>query len=396
MKQTPKLLYVVCLTKISTRGSFGQLRQHRGFAQYMHPLIAIGLFAGFASWLFSKDKDSKMPAVQRQFEDFHSAICFDEDDEKSTLREKRDTIIKALRDRLGNDAPSFVNFNQGSYSMHTGVVPLDGNFDIDVGLIFDCNQDKYPDPVALKKKVRDAANTNFRTVLIRRPCVTVNYMSGGEIAYHVDLAIYTKGDDGKLYLAKGKENSAVEHRIWEVSDPKELTKRVCGAFEDSYKLAQYRRCIRYLKRWRQVQFQGAGAPLSIALTVAALYWFKPNFGTSDKPVDLLAMLDWVNAMLGQFTYDHHPDDGMHLRMKVALPVEPYSDLMAKRTAAQMKNFKEKLESLRDALQMAYDEDLPEDACKHLKKQFGDDFKVPEKSETAKVVAPAVISTGNSA
>jgi len=362
----------------------------------MHPLIAIGLFAGFASWLFSKDKDSKMPAVQRQFEDFHSAICFDEDDEKSTLREKRDTIIKALRDRLGNDAPSFVNFNQGSYSMHTGVVPLDGNFDIDVGLIFDCNQDKYPDPVALKKKVRDAANTNFRTVLIRRPCVTVNYMSGGEIAYHVDLAIYTKGDDGKLYLAKGKENSAVEHRIWEVSDPKELTKRVCGAFEDSYKLAQYRRCIRYLKRWRQVQFQGAGAPLSIALTVAALYWFKPNFGTSDKPVDLLAMLDWVNAMLGQFTYDHHPDDGMHLRMKVALPVEPYSDLMAKRTAAQMKNFKEKLESLRDALQMAYDEDLPEDACKHLKKQFGDDFKVPEKSETAKVVAPAVISTGNSA
>ncbi len=174
----------------------------------MHPLIAIGLFAGFASWLFSKDKDSKMPAVQRQFEDFHSAICFDEDDEKSTLREKRDTIIKALRDRLGNDAPSFVNFNQGSYSMHTGVVPLDGNFDIDVGLIFDCNQDKYPDPVALKKKVRDAANTNFRTVLIRRPCVTVNYMSGGEIAYHVDLAIYTKGDDGKLYLAKGKEGSS--------------------------------------------------------------------------------------------------------------------------------------------------------------------------------------------
>ncbi|MGO3542038.1 MAG: nucleotidyltransferase domain-containing protein [Pseudomonas helleri] len=292
--------------------------------------------------------------------------------------------------------PSFVNFNQGSYSMHTGVVPLDGNFDIDVGLIFDCTKDKYPDPVTLKKKVRDAVNSNFRSVLIRRPCVTVNYMSGGEIAYHVDLAIYTKGDDDKLYLAKGKENSAEEHRIWEVSDPKELTTRVCGAFEDSDKLAQYRRCIRYLKRWRQVQFQGAGAPLSIALTVAALHWFKPNFGTSGKPMDLLAMLDWVNAMLGQFTYGLSQDDGLHLRLKVALPVEPYSDLMAMRTATQMKNFKEKLEALRDALQKAYDEDLPEDACKHLKKQFGDDFKVPEKSETARAVSPAVISTGNSA
>jgi SOS response regulatory protein OraA/RecX len=70
--------------------------------------------------------------------------------------------------------------------------------------------------------------------------------------------------------------------------------------------------------------------------------------------------------------------------------------MAKRSAAQMDDFKMKLESLRDALQEAYDEDLPEDACKVLKKQFGEDFKVPEKAETAKAVAPAVISTGTSA
>ncbi|WP_339465746.1 nucleotidyltransferase [Pseudomonas lurida] len=337
-----------------------------------------------------------MPAVQKQFEDFHSAICFDEDDEKATLREKRDIIVTTLREKLDDDVPSFVNFNQGSYSMHTGVVPLDGNFDIDVGLIFDCTKNKYPDPVALKKKVRDAVNSNFRTVVIRRPCVTINYMSDGEIAYHVDLAVYANGDDGKLYLAKGKENSAEEHRIWEASDPKELSKKVCGAFVDSEDLAQYRRCIRYLKRWRQVQFQGVDVPLSITLTVAALLWFKPNFGTSGKPVDLLAMLDWINTVLGQFTYEFSEDDGQHLRLKVPLPVEPYSDLMAARTAMQMKNFKEKLEALRDVLQKAYDEDLPEDACKHLKKQFGDDFKVPEKSETAKAVSAAVISTGNSA
>ena len=361
----------------------------------MHPLLGLGLLAAAVAWLFEY-RDTKMPAVQKQFEDFHSAICFDEDDEKATLREKRDTIIKALRDNLGDDVPSFTNFNQGSYSMHTGVVPLDGNFDIDVGLIFDCDQDKYPDPVALKKKVRAAVDTNFRTVLIRRPCVTVNYISGGKTAYHVDLAVYSRDANGKLYLAKGKENSAEEHRIWEVSDPKGLTKIVCGAFEDSEKLAQYRRCIRYLKRWRQWQFSGPGAPLSIALTVAALTWFRPNFGTSGKPRDLVAMLDWVQAMLDNFTSEFRQDDGWHMRLKVPLPVEPYNDLMAKRTAAQMKDFKERLEALRDALQKAHDEELPEDACKVLKKQFGDDFKVPEKAETAKAVAPAVISTGTSA
>ena len=138
----------------------------------MHPLLGLGLFAAAVAWL-SYDRDKKMPAVQKQFEDFHKAICLDDDDEKATLREKRETIIKALRANLGDDVPAFTNFNQGSYSMHTGVVPLDGNFDIDVGLIFDCNQDKYPDPVVLKKKVRDAIDTNFRTVEIRRPCVTV-------------------------------------------------------------------------------------------------------------------------------------------------------------------------------------------------------------------------------
>lgn len=337
-----------------------------------------------------------MPAVQKQFEDFHSAICFDEDDEKTTLREKRDIIIKALKDNLGTDVPTFTKFNQGSYAMHTGVVPLDGNFDIDVGLIFDCDRYKYPDPVALKKKVRDAVETNFRTVLIRRPCVAVNYISGGETAYHVDLAVYTTDADGTLYLAKGKENSAVEHRLWEVSDPKGLTNLVCDAFEDSEKQAQYRRCIRYLKRWRQCKFPGSGAPISIALTVAALKWFQPNFSTSGNPVDLLAMLDWIQAMLNQFTNEFRPGDGWHMRLKVTLPVEPYNDLMAKRTAAQMKDFKERLEELRDALENAYDQELPEDACKVLKKQLGDDFKIPEKPETAKAVSPAVISTGTSA
>ena len=362
----------------------------------MHPLLVIGLFTGVASWLLSKDKEGKMPAVQRQFEEFHGAICFEEEDEKSTMREKRDTIVRALRNSLDADVPVFTTFNQGSYSMHTGVVPLDGNFDIDVGLIFDCDQNKYPDPVVLKKKVRDAANTNFRTVVIRRPCVTVNYISGGKISYHVDLAIYSRDTNGNLYLAKGKEHSADEHRIWEISDPKELTKRVCGAFDESEKLAQYRRCIRYLKRWRQWQFSGTDAPLSIALTVAALHWFKPNFSTSGKPVDLQAMLDWVETMLGQFTYEFRQDEGLHQRLKVMLPVAPYTDLMAKRTAAQMKNFRERLESLRDALLDAYNEELPEDACKLLKKQFGNDFKVPEKSETAQAVSAAVISTGNSA
>jgi hypothetical protein len=361
----------------------------------MHPLIGLGLFAA-AAWLFSDDKDSKMPAVQKQFEDFHANIKLDDDDEKAKLREKRDTLLKTLKANLGGDVPTFEKFNQGSYSMHTGVVPLDGNYDIDVGLIFDCKRDKYSDPVELKKKVRDALNSNGRTVAIRRPCVTVNYVRDGKPEYHVDLAIYTKRDDGLLDLAKGKENSAEEFRVWETSDPKKLTEHICTALKDANELAQYRRCIRYLKRWRHVQFRNGGAPLSIALTVTAKIWFKPRFETSGKPTDLLALFEWVKAILSHFETAYTDDDGWHERLKVTLLVTPYSDLMAGMTKGQMATFKEKLEALRDALSDAYDEELPEDACILLKKQFGDDFKVPEKSETAKAVAAAVISTGNSA
>lgn len=362
----------------------------------MHPLLGLGLFAGALAWLFSENKDSKMPAVQKQFEDFHSAIKLDEDDENAKLREKRDILIKALKAKLPDDVPAFEPFNQGSYSMFTGVVPLDGNYDIDVGLIFDCKKDKYPDPVVLKKKVRDALDSNVRTVVIRRPCVTVNYLVDGEIDYHVDLAIYVKRDDETLDLAKGKEGSAAEFRVWEVSDPQKLTELIRTTFSDANELAQYRRCIRYLKRWRHVQFRNGGAPLSIALTVAARRWFKPNFSTAGKPLDLIAMLDWTNAMLAAFETVFTMEDGLYSRLKVQLPVTPYGDLMERMTKAQMENFQERLQALRDALEAAESEDLPEDACKILNKQFGDDFKVPEKAETAKAVTAPVISTGSSA
>ena len=88
--------------------------------------------------------------------------------------------------------------------MHTGTVPPGGDFDIDVGLIFDCKRTQYSDPVALKVAVRDALKRNGRKVTIRRSCVTAHYSSGGEPAYHVDLAIYVKRSDGFLDIARGR------------------------------------------------------------------------------------------------------------------------------------------------------------------------------------------------
>jgi hypothetical protein len=336
-----------------------------------------------------------MPAIQSQFEAFHCAIKLDEDDEKAKLREKRKTLLDALQSRLPDEFPSFEHFNQGSYSMDTGVMPVDGNFDIDVGIIFKCAREEYSDPVTLKIAVRDALDTHGRDVKIRRPCVTANYIRNGEIDFHVDLAIYAQREDGLLDLAKGKEHSTDSNRYWEIADPKGLTQEINNAFFDKKEREQYRRCIRYLKRWRDVNFVSGGAPLSIALTVAAKKWFKPYFELSDKPTDLLALLNWVETLLANFRFTL-TNEGYYSKIEIILPVTPYTDLMGWMNKSQMETFLAKLEFLKTDLSKAYNEELPEEASKILNKQFGADFKILDKAATARVVPAAVISTGNSA
>jgi hypothetical protein len=158
-----------------------------------------------------------MADIQRQLIQFDEAIRLKRFDENATLREKRDAVLTRLRDqhnalrRQGVKVPVFDWFNQGSYQMGTGVTPADGDFDIDVGLRFDCTRADYSDPVALKNLVFNALDGHTQRVELRRSCVTVFYQRAGEPVYHVDLAVYAResalfgGDE--LYIAKGKANS---------------------------------------------------------------------------------------------------------------------------------------------------------------------------------------------
>ncbi|MCK9293524.1 MAG: nucleotidyltransferase [Desulfobulbaceae bacterium] len=325
-----------------------------------------------------------MPDLQKQFVKFHDNIKLGNFDENQTLREKRDTLLKDLKSRIEENAPSFESFGQGSYAMNTGIVPKDGNYDIDVGIIFDCSRERYPDPVDLKKIVRNALSNGNRTVVIRRPCVTVTYMKNGKVDYHVDLAIYVKrNEDNLLDLAIGKEFSEEENKVWQKSDPKGLIDKINNSFVNSDDQAQMRRCIRYLKKWRDHNLHSvnSGKPFSIALTCSAYNWFQPSKDIfSGKYQDLDALLDLVKTKLSHF-------DSLGW-LTISLPVEPYEDLNKVMTVTQMKTYKEKFANLRDALIAAKNEDLEDEVCKLLRIQFGDDFPVPEKKDTAKKAAVA--------
>lgn len=304
--------------------------------------------------------------LQILFERFHAAIKLDENDERLKLRTKREILLRALKKKLAVHSLEFESFDQGSYAMRTGVVPKDGNYDIDVGLIFDCSLERFPNPVALKTLVHDALVGSNRTVAIRRACVTVTYFRDGVPDYHVDLAAYLRQPDGHLVLGKGRKYSEAEKCEWVPSAPRELTQFILSKF-DGEEQAQYRRCIRYLKRWRDENFS-AGAPLSIALTVAAALWFEPKRATDGTFADLDAILALAKTM--QRKFGNNFDLG---RLSVPLPGVRKVDLMSGLTTSQMSTFKERLDCLQDVMSKCYDVDSTAEAARILRSQFGPEF-----------------------
>lgn len=352
-----------------------------------------------------------MANVQKYFDQFNSKIKLNRFDENETLSEKRNIIRRKLENRLagvfedhGEECPTFYFLDQGSYKMGTGVQPLPGEqIDIDQGLYFVINSEEYPDPVLLKKRVHEALDGHTKEVRIRNSCVTVFYQQDGQQIYHVDLAIYADGtedEDGKPRLAKGKEHATPESRFWEISKPQELADVIWKSFLESDERKQFRRLVRYMKRWRDELFSEGGnsAPIGLALTILVMRNMTPKFGFDGKPDDLAALKLAVDSILTQFavTWDTANDEWIY-RLKVELPVEPWSDLLAKMTDRQMAALKEKLETLRDSLDYAKNQTLdPRDACIELHRRFGRDFPIPDSEDTAKKVAPAIVSSSSSA
>ncbi len=249
--------------------------------------------------------------MQTQFNKFNNTIKIGYDDSQ-VLRDKRDLLLRDLRDGLkslfSGRPPIYDYLNQGSYIMGTGVKPLDSeDYDIDIGVAFRFSKDSYP-PTEVKKWVFEALNATWnRTVEYKRPCVRVQYHQSGEIAYHVDLAVYSGADYnyGTTHLAKGYVRGKPEYQIWEVSDPHRLKTIFQEKFQHENERNQFRRIIRFLKRWKDVNFPASGndRPTGISFTACAINWFQ--IGTAYNSYDgnyyyddLTALQNLVQSIIG--------------------------------------------------------------------------------------------------
>lgn len=332
-----------------------------------------------------------MANIQRQFIQFDDAIRLRHFDENATLREKRDAVLDRLKDRLvslrkeGHKIPRFEWFLQGSYEMGTGIYPAEGDYDIDVGLYFECPRTAFEDPVALKALVHKALDGHTQKVVVRRSCVTVYYQRAGEHVYHVDLAVYAQEPQflwgHNFFIAKGKLNSLPEHRLWEPSDPQELTRWVSERFSDREDEQQFLRIVRALKRWKGENFKsdGASAPSGIALTIVAGKYFKPKI---DRPLffgkntadDLNAMLCLVDAMVGAFESVEKTSEGVEqFRLIVTTPVGPEKNLCERMTVPQMTALRRRLVGLKTALEATRENADVMSACNRMREEFGPEF-----------------------
>ncbi|MFH1465459.1 MAG: nucleotidyltransferase [Pseudomonadota bacterium] len=345
-----------------------------------------------------------MASVQTQLESFHRKIQLDNLDENTTLREKRDLLLRKLREGLakkfaGQQVPTFEHRNQGSYRIGTGIRPTNGrDYDIDVALLFNIDPEEIG-PVEIKRWVHEILDTHPHTAVIKRPCVTVQYTKAGEDAYHVDFAIYTAATMGRAIplLAKGFVGSEPENKVWQPSDFQGLIDALEGRFSDADDRLQFRRIVRYMKRWKDTRFSASGeaAPKGVGLTCAAYRWFRPTY-TRDplslkrRDDDLTAMKDLVSVMLANFV-----GSGENVRLCTPLPTEPWDDPFERMSDKQMLAFKKKLEDLHAALVAAAGRVDPVEACRDLKPFLGDDFEIPDRNATAAAtVGPALVSTGH--
>lgn len=330
--------------------------------------------------------------LQNYFEDFNRIIKMDYEELKE-LAEKRDSLLRKLRNN--NDLPGFIEFNQGSYSMFTGVEPIDKDFDIDVGLRFKVNKDDYK-PLELKEKVFEVLKEHTEYgAKIKDPCVTVSYKRDGEVAYHVDLVIYSyenKDDDNSnLCLARGKKFAKEENKYWEDSDPIGLTEKIMNKWEDTEQREQYRRIIRYMKRWKNLKFSsnGENEPPGIGITLLAYEKFTPQkydyLELDYKFDDLSALIKFVKEVKGMFMlagYSYEKNEFLY-KIEYDLPVTPWTNVFCKMEDTQMTKFKVKIDKLlKDLEEVEKESDIVEQ-CIKLRNIFGDDFPVPSKEAESK-------------
>ena len=317
--------------------------------------------------------------IQSHFDKFHDKIKLGRQDAAYKLaRERDDSITKAVKESFKEAGyPVTSDFIQGSLGTSTAIIAIAGDSDVDRALVLDAD-DAPSNPVDPKKNALGVLeNRGFKNAKIKKPCVTADYASED---VHIDFPIYKKSGE-QHYLAVGKKNSDENSREWSAADPKGLIDWVNDSSvhgdSASKKHDQYRRLVRYLKRWRDWKFSDDVAPkvYSIGLVVMVKESFSPSFNEEGFRQDMIALRQTVEQILNAHYFTLVAQDTY--KVAVELPVQPWRDIFHGSSADTGTQLRNKLTQLKSKLSEAEGLDDEGKQCEIMNKLFGDDFVVPD-------------------
>lgn len=326
-----------------------------------------------------------MASLQTKYINFKDNIALTREcDRYKKAREKddaiKDKVSKAFRDE-GYEVHS--TFLQGSLATHTGIIPLDGDYDIDRAIAI--TKASSPDnPLEPKKIIKDVLkNHNFKEPKIKKPCVTADYINE---PFHIDFPTYRIDSSSNYELAVGKEFSDENNRSWSPSDPKGLVSWIKSNKNHQFPYItltdeernQFYRLVRYMKRWRDERYSSKSERkkvYSVALTIMIKESFCPNIDDSGKADDHKALQDTLEIMIDR--YFTRTFDGNY-SISVKLPVVPYNNIYQDKGETVGKLLHPRLKTLLNALKEVDTKDTLKDQCELLRKHFGNDF--PESND----------------
>ena len=163
----------------------------------------------------------------KEFNKFYRTSVVLPENEQNELREKRKLNVKRLKEGLleyneenKKDYKISEDRIQGSMAMHTIVQNDKGDYDIDVGIVFESSNLNGLGPLASRNMVADALKRKTKQFAeepeVKTSCVRLNYTSTG---YHVDFALFKRDKDTEDDKENTYEHAGFE---WSVRDVKAL------------------------------------------------------------------------------------------------------------------------------------------------------------------------------
>ncbi|KES09318.1 hypothetical protein SASC598O02_015950 [Snodgrassella alvi SCGC AB-598-O02] len=321
-----------------------------------------------------------MATLQTMYLNFKDNIALTRECDRYKKAREKDDVIKDKVSKAFCEEGYEVHstFLQGSLATHTGIIPIDGDYDIDraIAITKASSPDNPLEPKKIIKYVLE--NHNFKEPKIKKPCVTADYINE---PFHIDFPTYRVDSIGHYELAVGKEFSDQNNRSWSPSDPKGLVEWITSeknhqapyitlTEEEKY---QFYRLVRYMKRWRDERYSSKSERkkvYSVALTIMIKESFCPNIDDSGKADDHKALKDTLEIMINRY-FTRNSDGNYSIR--VTLPVLPYNNIYQDKGEAVGKLLHPRLKNLLNALKEVDTKDTLKAQCELLRKHFGNDF-----------------------